>query len=73
MKIRAAYRGMVLRQLSIRRVKYEDDMLILGQNYIFSGHCVFRFSLWFLQLTAWIFNCMVFSQVSLLPEPGAVI
>ena len=33
---------------SIKLVKYEDEMLILGQNDIFCGHNVVNFSVWFL-------------------------
>ena len=32
-------------------MKYEDGMLILGQNDVFCGHSVVNFSVWFLQLT----------------------
>ena len=39
------------RQLSMKLVKCEDEMLILGQNYIFWGHNVIHFSTWFLQQT----------------------
>ena len=63
------------KQLSIKIVKYEDGMLILGQNDVFCGHNVVNFSLWFLQLT--VFKYLVASHViepgSLLTEPGAVI
>ena len=56
-------------------MKYEDGMLILGQNDIFCGHNVVNFSMWFLQLT--VFKHLVASHVtepgSLLTEPGAVI
>ena len=60
---------------SIKIVKYEDGMLILGQNKIFCGHNVVNFSVWFLQLT--VFKYLVASHVTeqglLLIEPGAVI
>ena len=50
-------------------------MLILSQNYIFFGHNVVNFSVWFLQLT--VFKYFVASHVtepgSLLTEQGAVI
>ena len=56
-------------------MKYEDGMLILGQNYIFCGHNVVNFSVWFLQLT--VFKYLVASHVTepglLLTEQGAVI
>ena len=41
-------------QFSIKIVKYEDEMLILGQNDIFCGYNVVNFSVWFLQLTVGI-------------------
>ena len=63
------------KQFSIEMIKYEDGMLILGQNDIFCGHNVVNFSVWFLQLTA--FKYLVVSHViepgALLTEPGAVI
>ena len=50
-------------------------MLILGQNDIFCGHNEVKFSVWFLQLTA--YKYLVASHGtepgSLLAEPGAVI
>ena len=56
-------------------MKYEDGILILGQNYIFCSHNVVYFSVWFLQLT--VFKYLVASHVtepgSLLTEPCAVI
>ena len=56
-------------------MKYEDGMLILGQNDIFCGHHVVNSSAWFLQLT--VFKDSVASHVtesgSLLTESGAVI
>ena len=56
-------------------MKYEDGMLILGQNDIFCGHSVVNFSMWFFQLT--VFKYLIASHVaepgSLLTEPGAVI
>ena len=56
-------------------MKYEDGMLILGQNDIICGHNGVIFSVWFLQLT--IFKYLVASRVtepgSLLTEPYAVI
>ena len=56
-------------------MKYEDEMLILGQNDIFFGDNVVNFSVWFLQLT--VFKYLVASHVtepgSLLNEPCAVI
>ena len=62
-------------QLSIKIMKYEDGMLILGQNDIFCGHNVVNFSMRFLQMT--VFKYLVASHVtepgSLLTEPGAVI
>ena len=63
------------KQFSIKIVKYEDGMLILGQNDIFSGHNVVNISIWYLQLT--VFKYLVASHVtepvSLLTEPCAVI
>ena len=63
------------KQFSIKIVKYEDGMLVLGQNDIFCGHHVVNFSVWFLQLT--VFKYLVASHVtepgSLLTEPGAAI
>ena len=63
------------KQISIKIVKYEDGMLIFGQNDIFCGYNVVKFSVWFLQLT--VFKYLVASHVtepgSLLTEPGAVI
>ena len=63
------------KQISIKIVKYEDGMLIFGQNDIFCGYNVVQFSVWFLQLT--VFKYLVASHVtepgSLLTEPGAVI
>ena len=62
-------------QFSTKIVKYEDEMMILGQNDIFCGYNVVNFSVWFLQLT--VFKYLVASHVtepgSLLTEPGAVI
>ena len=56
-------------------MKYKDGMLNLGQNDIFCGHNVVKFSVWFLQLT--VFKYLVASHVtepgSFLTEPGAVI
>ena len=56
-------------------MKYEDGMLILGQNDIFCGYHVVNLSVWFLQLI--VFKYLVASHVtepgSLLTEPGAVI
>ena len=46
-------------------VKYEDGMLILGQNDIFCGHNEVNFSVWFFQLT--VFKYLVASHVT---EPG---
>ena len=67
--------GVFFKQFIIEIVKYDDGMLILGQNDIFCGHNVVNFSMWFLQLTA--FKYLVASHVtepgSLLTEPGAVI
>ena len=59
-------------------MKYEDTILILGTNYIFYAPNVVNCSMWFLQLTACIFETpVVASHVtesdSLLTEPGAVI
>ena len=59
-------------------VKYEDTMLILGQNYIFYAPNVVNFSMWFPQLTACIFEIPevashVTEPVLSLTEPGAVI
>ena len=63
------------KQISIKIVKYEDGMLIFGQNDIFCGYNVVQFSVWYLQLT--VFKYLVASHVtepgSLLIEPGAVI
>ena len=63
------------KQISIKVVKYEDGMLIFGQNDIFCGYNVVQFSVWFLQLT--VFKYLVASHVtepgSLLTEPCAVI
>ena len=60
------------KQISIKIVKYEDGMLIFGQNDIFCSYNVVQFSVWFLQLTA--FKYLVASHVtepgSLLTEPG---
>ena len=36
------------KQFSIKIVKYEGGMLILGQNDIFCGHNIINFSVWFL-------------------------
>ena len=62
-------------QFSIKIVKYEDEMLILGQNDIFCSYSVVNYSVWFLQLT--VFKYLVASHVTepglLLTEPGAVI
>ena len=41
----------ISKRFSIKIVKYEDGMLILGQNDIFIGHNVVNFSVSFLQLT----------------------
>ena len=55
-------------------MKYEDGMLIWGQNDIFRGYNVVNYSVWFLQLT--VFKYLIASPVtepgSLLTEPGAV-
>ena len=63
------------KQFIIKIVKYEDGMLILGQNVILCGHNVVIFSVWFLQLT--VFKYLVASHVtepgSSLTEPCAVI
>ena len=67
--------GVFAKQFSIKIVKYERGILILGQNDVFCGHHVVNFSVWFLQLT--VFKYLVASHVtepgSLLTEPGAVI
>ena len=39
-----------------KMVKYEDGMLIFDQNYIFRGHNVVNFSVWFLQLTVFKYS-----------------
>ena len=63
------------KQFNITIVKYEDGMLILGQNDVFCGNNVVNFSVWFLQLT--VFKYLVASHVtepgSLLTEPCVVI
>ena len=41
----------ISKQLSIKILKYEDAMLILGQNDMLCGHNVVNFSGWSLQLT----------------------
>ena len=48
-------------------MKYEDGMLILGQNDTFCGHNVVNFSVWFLQLT--VIKYLVASHVT---EPGSL-
>ena len=67
--------GVFSKQFSIKIMKYEDRMLILGQNDIFCSHSVVNFSVWFLQLA--VFKYLVASHVtemgSLLTEPCAVI
>ena len=57
-----AYLWVFSKQFSIKIVKYEDGMLILGQNDIFCGHNVVNFSVWFLQLT--VFKYLVASHVT---------
>ena len=63
------------KQFSVKIVKYEDGMLILGQNDIFCGHNVVNYSVCFLQLA--VFKYLVASHVTepgqLLTEPGTVI
>ena len=64
-----------VRQFSIKIVKYEDGMLILGQNDIFCDQNVVNYSVCFLQLT--VFKYVVASHVTeprpLLTEAGTVI
>ena len=66
---------MFSKQFSIKIVKYDDGMLILGQKDIFCGHNVFDFSVWFLQLA--VFKYLIASHVTepspLLTESCAVI
>ena len=61
-------------QFSIEKVRYEDGLLILGQNDLFCSHNVVIFSVWFLQLTAfkYLVPSHVTEQGSLLTEPGTV-
>ena len=43
------------RQLGMKMLKYENQKLILGQIFTFCAPNVVNFSVWFIQLTAWIF------------------
>ena len=45
-------------------LKYENKMLILGKNYILYAPNTVNFSVWYLQVTAWIFNYLVASHVT---------
>ena len=53
------------KQFSIKIVKYQDGMLILGQNDIFCGRKVVNLSVWFLQLTVLVANHVT--------EPGSLL
>ena len=66
--------GSIFQAFSIKIMKYEDGLLILDQNDIFFGHNVVDLWIWFLQLRAWIFNCLAVSHTtevgSSLTDPG---
>ena len=63
------------KQFSIKIVKYEDGILILGQNVIFCGHNVVHFSVWFPQLTVlkYLVATHAIEPGSFVTEPGTVI
>ena len=63
----------ISKPFSTKIAKYEDWILILGQNDIFCGHNVVNFSVWFLQLTVFLVASHVTESGSLLIEPGALI
>ena len=44
------------RQLGMKMLKYENQKLILGQIFTFCAPNVVNLSVWFIQLTAWIFE-----------------
>ena len=58
------------RQLNMKMVKYEEGMLIWGQNYIFCGHSEVNFSVWFVNLRAWIFQLSGYYHRT---EPGSLL
>ena len=43
------------RQLGMKMLKYENQKLILGQIFTFYAPNVVNLSVWFIQLTAWVF------------------
>ena len=43
-------------QIGMKMLSYEDAVLILGPNYVFSAPNAVNFSMWFLQLIACIFE-----------------
>ena len=67
-----------VKQLGMGIVKYDDAMLILGPYNIFYAPIAVNFSMWFLQMTACIFEMPVVAshviqQGSSLTESGAAI